>query len=192
VDPFEYFIGLYTIIVGLGIALLVRSVGQMIEGAGRIRLYWVHTGWLLLIFVTHVMSWFFLWKYHGITQWKVPEALLLLLVPVLLYLASHLAVPEIEEYAPEKHDLRAYYFGRSRYRWIQGLVAAAIIATLLIDWLMLGEETSELSVTNRFVTLAVLVPGILSPRPAIHQVQLVVMLGLVVVATALGLGQPIS
>jgi len=192
VDPFEYFIGLYTIIVGLGIALLVRSVGQMIEGAERIRLYWVHTGWLLLIFVTHVMSWFFLWKYHGITQWKVPEALLLLLVPVLLYLASHLAVPEIEEYAPEKHDLRAYYFGRSRYRWIQGLVAAAIIATLLIDWLMLGEETSELSVTNRFVTLAVLVPGILSPRPAIHQVQLVVMLGLVVVATALGLGQPIS
>jgi len=192
VDPFEYFIGLYTIIVGLGIALLVRSIGQMIEGADRIRLYWVHTGWLLLIFVTHVMSWFFLWKYHGITQWKVPEALLLLLVPVLLYLASHLAVPEIEEYAPEKHDLRAYYYGRARYRWIQGLVAAAIVATLLIDRLMLGEETSELSVANRFVTLAVLAPGIISPRPAIHKVQLVVMLGLVIVATALGLGQPIS
>ena len=191
-DPFEYFIGLYTIIVGLGIALLVRSVGQMIEGSDRIRLYWVHTGWLLLIFVTHVMSWFFLWKYHGITQWKVPEALLLLLVPVLLYLASHLAVPEIEEYAPEKHDLRGYYYGRSRYRWIQGLVAAAIVATLLIDWLILGEQTSELSVINRFVTLAVLAPGIVSARPAIHQFQLVVMLGLVVAATALGLGQPIS
>ena len=191
-DPFEYFIGLYTIIVGLGIALLVRSIGQMIEGADRIRLYWVHTGWLLLIFVTHVMSWFFLWKYHGITQWKVPEALLLLLVPVLLYLASHLAVPEIEEYAPEKHDLRAYYYGRSRYRWIQGLVAAAIVATLLIDWLILGEETSALSVTNRFVTLAVLAPGVISPRPAIRQVQLIVMMGLVAVATALGLSQPIS
>lgn len=191
-DPFEYFIGLYTIIVGLGIALLVRSVGQMIEGAGRIRLYWVHTGWLLLIFVTHVMSWFFLWKYHGITQWKVPEALLLLLVPVLLYLASHLAVPEIEEYAPERHDMRAYYYDRSRYRWIQGLVAAAVIATLLIDALILGEQTSELSVVNRFVMLAVLAPGIISARPAIHQVQLVLLGALIVVATALELGQPIS
>jgi len=97
VDPFEFLIGLYTIIVGLGISLLVRSIGQMIEGRSRIRLYWVHTAWLALIFMAHVSSWFVLWQYHEVESWSVLECMMLLCVPILLYLVSHLAVPEIDE-----------------------------------------------------------------------------------------------
>ena len=186
-DPFEYFIGLYTIIVGLGIALLVRSIGQMIEGADRIRLYWVHTTWLGLIFVTHVTSWFFLWKYHEIPEWRVYESLLLLSVPVLLYLASHLAVPEIKEYEDERYDLRDYYFGRARYRWIQGLVGSAILVTLLIDALLLEQGTSLQAASHRLVVLAVLLPGILTARPAVHQVQATVLLALVGLGIAGGI-----
>ena len=82
-DPFEFLIGLYTIIIGLGISLLVHSVGQMIEGKTRVRRYWVHSFWIVLIVVAHVVSWFALWQYHGNLDWNVLEALLLLLVPML-------------------------------------------------------------------------------------------------------------
>lgn len=191
-DPFEYFIGLYTIIVGLGIALLVRSVGQMIEGAGRVRVYWVHAVWLVLIFFTHVASWFFLWKYHGIAEWRVLESLLLLLVPICLYLASHLAVPEISEDAPERHDLAAYYFDRGRYRWIQGLVAASILATLLADSLLLETVDTSHSLANRLIALAVIAPGLVSARRSVHGMQAVALILLVVVATGFGLGARIS
>ena len=191
-DPFEYFIGLYTIIVGLGIALLVRSVGQMIEGSDRLRLYWVHTIWLLIIFVSHIGSWFFLWKYHGVTEWRVMESLLLLIVPTLLYLASHLAVPEIEEYAEDQYDLKDYYFNRNRFRWIQGLVGGAFLATLGIDWLLLAENTSTESQVQRLVILGVILPGLVSRRPAIHGIQAAVLVGLVVVASVLGAGSRIS
>ena len=191
-DPFEYFIGLYTIIVGLGITLLVRSVGQMIEGADRLRRYWVHTGWLGLIFVAHVSSWFFLWKYHGITQWRVAEALLMLVVPVLLYLASHLAVPEIEESGEGRYDLRAYYYSRGRFRWIQGLLGASILATLLIDGLLLEIRMADPSQANRILALAVILPGLLSRRPWIHAAQMIALLALVLAGTLLEVGEGIG
>jgi hypothetical protein len=43
-------------------------------------------------------------------------------VPILLYLISHLAVPELED--DRVHDLRAYYFRHAR--WTQGLLVMAI------------------------------------------------------------------
>src|SRR6187549_1253077 len=55
---FEFIVGLYAIIAGLGISLLVQSVGQLIEARQRVKLYWVHTVWIALIFVAHVSSWF--------------------------------------------------------------------------------------------------------------------------------------
>jgi hypothetical protein len=56
VSIFEFLLTLYAIVAGLGVSLLVRSIGQMIEGRDRVRLYWVHTCWLALIFVSHVVS----------------------------------------------------------------------------------------------------------------------------------------
>jgi hypothetical protein len=37
VDLFSYVVSLYGVIAGLGVILLVRSVGQMIESRARIR-----------------------------------------------------------------------------------------------------------------------------------------------------------
>jgi len=48
---FEFLLALYAIVAGLGVSLLVRSVGQMIEARDRVRLYWVHGCWIALIFV---------------------------------------------------------------------------------------------------------------------------------------------
>jgi len=89
VSIFEFLLTLYAIVAGLGVSLLVRSIGQMID-------YWVHTRWLALIFVSYVVSWFALWRFSQHAPWTVLQALLLLCVPILLYLISHLAVPEGE------------------------------------------------------------------------------------------------
>ena len=62
---FEFIVGLYAIIAGLGISLLVQSVGQLIEARQRVQLYWVHTVWIALIFVAHVSSWFAFWRFAG-------------------------------------------------------------------------------------------------------------------------------
>ena len=94
---FEFQLTLFAIVAGLGISLLVRSVGQMIEARDRVRLYWVHSCWIALTFVAYVVTWFSLWRYEEHAPWTVLQALLLLCLPILLYLISHLAVPELED-----------------------------------------------------------------------------------------------
>jgi hypothetical protein len=123
VSIFEFLLTLYAIVAGLGVSLLVRSIGQMIEARDRVRLYWVHTCWLALIFVSHVVSWFALWRFSQHAPWTVLQALLLLCVPILLYLISHLAVPELED--GRMHDMREYYY--RHVRWMQGLLLAVLV-----------------------------------------------------------------
>jgi hypothetical protein len=38
---FEFVVSLYVVIAGLGVTLLVRNIGQMIESRDRITFYWV-------------------------------------------------------------------------------------------------------------------------------------------------------
>ncbi len=182
-DPFEFLIGLYTIIVGLGISLLVRSVGQMIEGRKRIRLYWVHSAWLVLIFVAHVASWFALWQYHGIESWTVFECMMLLIVPILLYLVSHLAVPEIDELGTDRHDMRDFYYDSRQL--IQGLLVVMMVVQTLNDALIMDTFAASSAQVARFAFLTALLPGILSSRPAVHAAQVVVLLVMAVTVSVL-------
>jgi hypothetical protein len=183
VDPFEFLIGLYTIIVGLGISLLVRSVGQMIEGRRRIRRYWVHTSWLALIFMAHVFSWFVLWQYHEVGSWTVLECMMLLSVPILLYLVSHLAVPEINELGTELHDMRSFYYGS--HRLIQGLLAVAMLVHTLNDALIMDSFAATPTQGVRFALLAVLVPGIVSSRPTVQAIQVVLLVSMAAMSSIL-------
>ena len=181
-DPFEFLIGLYTIIVGLGISLLVRSVGQMIDARERIRFYWVHNAWLVLVFIAHVGSWFALWQYHGLRSWTALECMMLLLVPILLYLVSHLSVPEIDELGDERHDMRGFYFGY--YRLIQGLLAATLLVQTANEVLIMDSFAATPAQLGRFVILAMLVPGLVSARPSVHSAQVVVLMALALMGSA--------
>ena len=76
----------------------------------------MHSCWIALIFVAHVVSWFALWRFIDHGPRDVMQALLLLAVPILLYLISHLAVPELDD--GRVHDLRDYYYRHGQ--WMQG------------------------------------------------------------------------
>jgi hypothetical protein len=187
VSVFEFLLALYAIVAGLGVSLLVRSVGQMIEARERLRLYWVHSGWIVLAFVGHVVSWFGIWQYSGHQPWTILQALLLLSVPILLYLISHLAVPELED--DRIHDMREYYFRQAR--WLQGLLLAVLVAAALVHVVITGRLDFSEGRGVRAVMAIILVPGILTHRPAVHAVQTVLLL-LVIAFTASFLSRPIG
>jgi hypothetical protein len=178
---------LYTIVAGLGISLLVRSIGQVIEARDRVRLYWVHTCWVALIFVSHVVSWFSLWGYAQNTSWTILQALLLLCIPMLLYLVSHLAVPELED--GRVHDLREYYFRHAR--WMQGLLLTVIVAGALAHYVIAGQLDFSGGRGIRGAMAAILLPGIISLRPAVHAVQAVLLLLVMAIAVSY-VAQPIG
>lgn len=184
---FEFLLALYAIVAGLGISLLVRSVGQMIEARDRVRLYWVHTSWVALIFVGHVVSWFALWRYAQHQPWTILQALLLLCVPILLYLISHLAVPELED--DRIHDMREYYFRHAR--WTQGLLLGVLVAGALAHYVIEGGVDLTGARGVRAAMGAILLPGIISRSPAVHAVQAVLLLLVMVVAVSY-VSQPVG
>ena len=177
---FEFLLALYAIVAGLGVSLLVRSVGQMIEARDRVQLYWVHTCWIALAFVAHVVSWFALWRFADHAPWTVLEGLLLLGVPVLLYLVSHLAVPELED--ERTHDMREYYFRQAR--WIQGLLLATLLAGVLAQIEIEGRFDLSGARGVRASMALILLPGIISLRPRVHSVQAVLLLLVMLVAVS--------
>lgn len=175
---FEYLLALYAIVAGLGVSLLVRSVGQMIEARDRVRLYWVHTCWLAVVFVAHVVSWFMLWRFAQHSPWTILQALLLLGIPILLYLVSHLAVPELGD--EREHDMRAYYYRHAR--WIQALMLAALVVGALAHVLIEGRLDLSGARGVRAALLLVLLPGILSDHPKLHGAQAVLLLIVLAIA----------
>lgn len=171
---FEFIVGLYAIIAGLGISLLVQSIGQLIEARRRVRLYWVHVAWIALIFVAHVSSWFSFWRFSGQDEWTAFEAILVLTVPILLYLVSHLAVPDVED--DRAHDLRVYYF--EQHRWMQGLMIAALVVTQVAQQVILGGGGLAWPDAVRIVAVLLLLPGVVSNRPTVHAAQAVMLAAL--------------
>jgi len=187
VSIFEFLLALYAIVAGLGVSLLVRSVGQMIEARDRVRLYWVHTCWIGLVFVGHVVSWFALWRYSQHHPWTILQALLLLCVPILLYLISHLAVPELED--DRGHDMRDYYF--RHVRWTQGLLLGVLVAGALAHYVIEGSFDLTGARGVRAAMAVILVPGIISRHPTVHAAQAVLLLLVMAVAVSY-VAQPIS
>jgi len=187
VSIFEFLLALYAIVAGLGVSLLVRSVGQVIEARDRVRLYWVHTCWIALIFVGHVVSWFALWRYADHAPWTVLQALLLLCVPILLYLISHLAVPEIED--DRLHDMREYYYRHAR--WTQGLLLAVLVTGAVAHLVIEGRLDLSGARGVRAAMALILIPGIVSLDPRVHASQ-AMLLALVIVFAISYVAQPIG
>ena len=186
-SAFEFLLVLYAIVAGLGVSLLVRSVGQLIEARDRVRRYWVHSCWVALIFISHVVSWFGLWGYAQNPSWTILQALLLLCVPVLLYLISHLSVPELDD--DRVHDMREYYFRHAR--WMQGLLLAVIVAGALAHYVVAGRFDFSGGRGIRGAMAVILLPGIISLRPAVHAVQAALLLLVMAVAVSY-VAQPIG
>jgi hypothetical protein len=165
--PFEFLLVLYVILAGLGLTLLVRSIGQIIEARSRIHLYWIHTAWIGFIFIFHVTSWFAFWQFHEYTHWTVIKFLLVVSIPTLLYLVSHISVPEV--YGDDRtYDMQAYFY--ERHRLLMGLLAVTLILVFACEWLLLGVSEWRPNHAVRGIALAAVLLGAFSDRPWVHAV----------------------
>ena len=144
----------------------------MIKGRDRLRLYWVHTVWLVFLFVANVVSWFDLWGLRDHQSWAAPEALLLLLTPIFMNAASYLSFPEPGD--DNEFNLRAHYFEQAN--WLHGLLLLALLSgstsLRVIDWRwdIITEDML------RIVVMVVLLPGVVSRHPRVHAAQMICLL----------------
>ena len=121
-ELFEFVMVLVSIIVGLGIATLLTGVANVLRARRTVRLYWVHSVTVAIVFLAHAQVRWESWDLNSASQWSFGGLLMMLGSPICLFLISHLLFPETVTDA----DLSEYYFEMARVVWPIGATATLI------------------------------------------------------------------
>src|SRR5689334_16954075 len=95
-DAFSYVSVIISVVIGLGLSHLLTGVAELVKARRTVKFYWVHLLWVALTFIGHIFLWWTMWNLRLIRDWNFFSFLLLLLAPVLLYLAAAFLIPKVE------------------------------------------------------------------------------------------------
>ena len=133
ISPFEYVTILVSIILGLGITKILSALAELLYDFKRVRFFWVHIIWVLLILYIHVQEWFILYELKDYPSWKLPVFLFILLYPITLFLAANMLFPVIDK--NEDVDLKTFF--TSNYKPLYFFFLACIVLSLIFNvWLL--------------------------------------------------------
>jgi hypothetical protein len=116
----------------LGITRLLSGVGRMLQSRGRLHFYWVHTLWIVNVFLYIVLNWWILFRWQQQTQWTFFLFMFLLISPTITFLLSVLLFPNPIR---ENTDLDQHFYDNSRWFFI---LAALLPLVDLADTLLKG------------------------------------------------------
>jgi hypothetical protein len=176
-DKVSLLLTLYSIVAGLGISRLVQGVTAMIQARSNLRFYWMHTAWILIVFMAHIVSWFALMRFATGAHWTVFNAMLALFMPIVLYVVSDLVVPTLG--GERRTDLREYFFHNCR--WFAGLLIGFIVCGVAVQVAVEHQADLFAGAILRALAFLTLLVGVSSRRPAI---QAMVALAMLAIGTA--------
>ena len=141
-DPlgvFEYVSVLTSIVIGLGIAHLLKGVVSIMQHPARRPPYFVHLFWVAFMFFQAVFWWWWEFKLDAVDTWTFELYLFVLFYAVIIYLMCALLFPsDLDDYAGYED------FFMSRRRWFLGLLATYFVIDFWDTWLKGGEHFASL------------------------------------------------
>lgn len=133
-DTFGYVSVIFSVVIGLGLSHVLTGVVELFKVRRRVKFYWVHLLWVALIFVGHIFLWWTMWNLRLLRDWNFFSFLLLLLPPVLLYVAAAFLIPKVE--TEDSIDLREYFY--ENHSAFFGVNAAFTALMGAENWLLTG------------------------------------------------------
>jgi hypothetical protein len=165
-DAFSYLSVLNSIVLGLGVASLLAGFAAMVRARDRIAMYWPLPAQMVLVFFLHVQLWWALFALRERTHWSFPEFLVVLMQPVLAYLAAAFLVPDIRD--GEALDLRRPYFREAR--WFFAALLLLVLDSLAKSLVLSGALPNSKDLAGHAAFIGLSVAGIVSRNDAVHKV----------------------
>ncbi|MEM9623936.1 MAG: hypothetical protein AAF993_20010 [Pseudomonadota bacterium] len=165
-ELFEYISVLTSIIVGLGIAHLLKGVARIVQHPGTHKQYWVHLVWVGSMFFNMIFFWW--WEFALVQQetWLFQNYLFVVFYAVVLYLICAMLFPD----NLDGYDGYKDYF-LSRRIWFFGLYGTMCVIDVY-DTMMKGvDHISNLGTAyvSLFATLLlVAIVGASTRRHGVH------------------------
>lgn len=151
---FEFLMVLVSLIIGLGLAELLSGIAQTIRKKAEIQFYWVHSVFIVIIFLALLQSWWEIWGVRDTPAWSFIALLMMLGGPIGLFLASHLIFPE----HLAGSNLKSYYYDNmSPVFWIAAftvLVSSTFRPVVLGDQFFALQNLSSICLLPTFIVMA--------------------------------------
>jgi hypothetical protein len=123
---FEYIAVLTSIIIGLGMAQLLRGVAGLIQQRDKSTVYWVHLCWVGYMFFTLVFWWWWEFRLGTIEAWTFMIYFFVVFYAFVMFLVCALLFPvKLEGYK----DYKDYFY--SMRVWLFGLLGLSYV----LDWI---------------------------------------------------------
>ncbi|MFC3550209.1 hypothetical protein ACFOLC_04195 [Lysobacter cavernae] len=120
------------IVLGLALTTLLKGMARFVQHPGRERIYWVHLGWAISMFVLLVHFWWWEFSLIHVHPWSfIAYAFLIGYVVVLFLLCTLLFPDDLADYS----GWRDYF--QSRRGWFFGIMAVAYLIDF-VDTLIKG------------------------------------------------------
>ena len=130
-DAFNYLTAMVSVILGLGLTQLFAGIGNLVQIRRRVKLYWLHSAWVLLLIVLHIHMWWSFWALRGVGHWTYATFVYVLIGPGALVIASHIIIPELLE---GRIDVERHYFDTSRVFF--GILTATAVWAMFLEPIM--------------------------------------------------------
>jgi hypothetical protein len=125
VSIFEFLMVLVSIIIGLGVAEILRGIARQIRNRDSVSGYWVHSVLVIFVFIALLQQWWEIWGLQSYPGWTFSGLLMMLSGPIGLFLIAYLLFPQPVHGA----NYTDYYYGSMRPVWWIGVLTVTL-ATL--------------------------------------------------------------
>ena len=147
--PFEYVVVLISIILGLGITQIMTGVADLVHQWYKVKLYWTHLVWIVLVFVLHIQEWWLTYNLRDVGTWRLPIFLFITLYPVNLFILARILFP----FNPPEGaiDLKIFYYANFRKFFLVTMIlnVLSVIQNVTED----GVNPSQLLIVSILVVL---------------------------------------
>ena len=161
---FEFLMVFMSIIIGLSVAEILTALADTLSSGKNMKHSWLHGVLSLGIFMVLIQIWWESWDLREIGQWSLPEMLLLLSLPVLLFIISRILNPG-RDYSESLND---YYLMNASKIWT--ILSIGIIIGNSFRTILYGAQLLSIDNLSAIPMLIICLILRLSTNKTVHKV----------------------
>jgi hypothetical protein len=176
IAPYQHVVVVMSIVLGLSVTQLLKGLAQLYRMRNRVRPYWLHTAWVILLIFFSLLLWWLFWNYRSIEDWNFVRFVLYLAPMIVFYFLTAIVIPDPSDAVTNYKDY--YFFSRVGFFGAFALqVVLAHAAGVVVRRLPLLDQSDPLR-------LALVVLLLIAMRSKSERVHVVVLTLFVIVIVA--------
>ena len=169
---FEYIAVAVSIILGLGVIQLLSNLDRVFARSCR---YWLHSAWVLMLFVVLVLNWWAFWDLKDVA-WNLGY----FSFSVTYYCVLYLMVLALTKTNSAEVSWEEVYFSRTRIFF--GLFGVTGILAVLLTWIILDASLLHPYRYVQYTAIAILAILFTSKRKRLHEVLSILFITIVILS----------